>query len=156
MAKSMDYLVLALGIATVLFACGVLLTKDNLYAALYMSATLILVATMYTVYGIYSVFVLITFIFVGAIGIITIALAATYRFIPARKVNIYWIIPIAIVTAIMAYTYYLYAYQMSATIVRGCDLTTFPAIYLLMVVFLVSLMALLMLSAIKLVRGEGS
>ncbi|RLI76277.1 hypothetical protein DRO97_01175 [Archaeoglobales archaeon] len=152
----MDYLVLTLGIATVLFACGVLLTRDNLYASLYMSVTLILIATIYTVYSIQSVFVLITFIFVGAIGIITIALAATYRFIPARKISVYWLIPIAIVTAIVAYTYYLYSGQIGIVFIKEHSFASFPTEYLLMVVFLVSLMALLMLSAIKLVRGEGS
>ena len=152
----MDYLVLTLGIAIVLFACGVLLSRDNLYASLYMSATLILIATIYTIYSIQSVFVLITFIFVGAIGIITIALAATYRFIPARKINVYWLIPIAIVTAILAYTYYLYANQMGIVLIKEYSFASFPTEYLLMVVFLVSLMALLMLSAIRLVRGEGS
>jgi len=152
----MDYLVLTLGIATVLFACGVLLSRDNLYASLYMSVTLILIATIYTVYSIQSVFVLITFIFVGAIGIITIALAATYRFIPARKISVYWLIPIAIVTAIVAYTYYLYSDQIGIVFIKEHSFASFPTEYLLMVVFLVSLMALLMLSAIKLVRGEGS
>jgi len=152
----MDYLVLTLGIATVLFACGVLLSRDNLYASLYMSVTLILIATIYTVYSIQSVFVLITFIFVGAIGIITIALAATYRFIPARKISVYWLIPIAIVTAIVAYTYYLYSGQIGIVFIKEHSFASFPTEYLLMVVFLVSLMALLMLSAIKLVRGEGS
>lgn len=151
----MDYLVLTLGIATVLFACGVLLSRDNLYASLYMSVTLILIATIYTVYSIQSVFVLITFIFVGAIGIITIALAATYRFIPARKISVYWIIPIAIVTAIVAYTYYLYSDQIGIVFIEEHSFASFPTEYLLMLVFLVSLMALLMLSAIKLVRGEG-
>lgn len=152
----MDYLVLTLGIATVLFACGVLLTRDNLYASLYMSATLILIATIYTVYSLQSIFVLITFIFVGAIGIITIALAATYRFIPARKISVYWLIPIAIVTAILAYTYYLYSEQMGIVLIKEHSFASFPTEYLLVVVFLVSLMALLMLSAIRLVRGESS
>ena len=152
----MDYLVLALGIAAILFACGVLLTRDNLYASLYMSATLIMIATIYTVYSLQSVFVLITFIFVGAIGIITIALAATYRFIPARKISVYWLIPIAIVTAILAYTYYIYSYQMNVVFSNGSSFSIFPTNYFMMVVFLVSLMALLMLSAIKLVRRESS
>ena len=152
----MDYLVLTLGIATILFACGVLLSRDNLYASLYMSVTLILIATIYTVYSLQSIFVLITFIFVGAIGIITIALAATYRFIPARKVSIYWLIPIAIVAAIVSYTYYLYSDQMGLVLIKGHSFASFPTEHLILVVFLVSLMALLMLSAIRLVRGESS
>ena len=152
----MDYIVLALGISIILLACGVLLSKDNLYASLYMSIALILIAAIYAAYSLQSIFVLITFIFVGAIGIITVALAATYRFIPARKISIYWLAPIAIITAIVSYTYYIYSYQMGFASIKEPNLASFATDYFLLIVFLIALMALLMLSAIRLVRGESS
>jgi NADH-quinone oxidoreductase subunit J len=148
---------LALGLVIVLSACGVLLSRDNLYAALYMTVALILIATTYAVFNLQPVFILIAFIFVGAIGAVTIALAATYRItlkeFPVEKL---WIVPIVITMAVVCYT--IYAYVGTPLKIYSVDelLAEFPSDYLLLVAFLISLMVLLMLSVVKFVRRESA
>jgi NADH-quinone oxidoreductase subunit J len=147
---------LALGVVIVLSACGVLLSRDNLYAALYMTVALILIATTYAVFNLQPVFILIAFVFVGAIGAVTIALAATYRItleeFPVEKL---WIIPIIITIAAVCYTIYAYV-ETPLEKIYSIDelLAEFPSDYLLLVTFLISLMILLMLSVVKFVRRE--
>jgi NADH:ubiquinone oxidoreductase subunit 6 (subunit J) len=95
------------GIA-VLFSLGVLISKDNFYASLSMTLTLIFVASVYALFDIQSVFVLIVFIFVGAIGIITVALAATYRSAPERQFSGAWAVPVAIIAFLMGVSIFWY------------------------------------------------
>ncbi len=148
---------LVLSAASILSASGVLLSRDNLYAALFMSITLILIATTYTLFNIQSVFVLIIFIFVGAIGAVTVALAATLRYelvkIPVEKV---WVIPMIIVFAVIAFTLYIYSpHRITIGYNPEILLPSFLSNYLLLAVFLISLSLVIMISAVMYVRRES-
>jgi NADH-quinone oxidoreductase subunit J len=139
------------GIFAVASSIGVLLTRDNFYAALYMSVTMIFVAAIYAAFNLQPVVVIIALIFVGAVGIVTIAIAATYRARPSRQVSLAWTAPVVIVFGILAYAYYKFATQDLEITGQG----VFPAVasdYFFVVVFLFSLVVLMMLSAIKLAR----
>jgi NADH-quinone oxidoreductase subunit J len=140
------------GVFAIASSIGVLLTKDNLYAALYMSVSMLMVAAIYAVYNLQPVIVMIAFVFVGAVGMITIAIAATYRFVPVRRVDLLWIAPILVVFAVVAYAYY--SFSTSSIVISDVNsaFATVPSDYLLVVIFLFSVMVLMMLSAIKLVR----
>jgi NADH-quinone oxidoreductase subunit J len=148
---------LAFGVAIVLSACGVLLSRDNLYASLYMTIALILIATTYAFFSLQPVFILIAFIFVGAIGAVTIALAATYRFIPVKfSIEKLWIAPIIITIVVICCAIYLYVKHPIEIYSVDKLLVEFPSNYLLLVTFLISLMILLMLSVVKFVREAGA
>jgi len=98
------------------------------------------------------VVVLIAFVFVGAVGMITIAIAATYRYVPTRKVNIVWIAPVIIVFAVASYFYYKFATSNIKTQGLNLAFERFSTDYTLLITFLFSLIILMMLSAIKLAR----
>ena len=141
-------LLLATGVFAVLASIGALLTRDNLYAALYMSLTMIFVAAMYAAYNLQPVVVMIVLIFVGAVGIITIAVAATYRAAPTRKVSIAWTIPAVIVFAAVAYAYS----QAPGFRVLGGDFSYVPTQYFFVILLLFAIIVLMMLSAVRLAR----
>lgn len=145
------------GIA-VLFALGVLLSKDNFYSSLYMTGTLVFVATIYAFFNLQPVFVLIVFIFVGAIGIVTVALAATYRTDPERQFSALWAAPVVITALILFLS--LYGLFMSGSQAASANEIVFElanfipiAKYLLIIVFLISLVVLLLLSVLKIGVG---
>ncbi|MFQ6118766.1 MAG: hypothetical protein ACE5KE_02640 [Methanosarcinales archaeon] len=152
-------IVLILGVAIMLSASGVLLSRDNLYASIYMSITMLLVATTYAVFDLQPVFILITFIFVGAIGVITVALAATYRFVPTRQVDKLWIIPTIITIAVISIYVYLSTSINTPIQIYNIDkvFAAFPSASnnQLIVVFFVSMMIVLLLSVIKIVRNAS-
>ncbi len=151
---NVSLILLALGSVTILSSLGVLLSRDNFYSALYMALTMIFIATMFTVFNIQSAFILIAFIFIGAVGIVTVALAAVFRYVP-RKVPVdkLWIIPTILTIAVLAYTLYKYAtFNLSAA--SSVDIAAFQSQYALAVVFLICLMVLLMISIVKMVRRE--
>lgn len=139
------------GIFAVASTIGVLLTKDNFYAALYMSVTMLFVAAIYAAFNLQPVVVIIALIFVGAVGIVTVAIAATYRARMSRKVSLFWTLPVLIVFAILAYTYYTFATKTLEIAGQDAFLAV-PSEYFFVVALLFSLMVLMMLSAIKLVR----
>ena len=148
------------GIAVV-FALGVLLSKDNFYSALFMAATLVFVATVYAFFNLQSVFVLILFVFVGAIGIVTVALAATYRSDPERQVSGLWAVPVAITAFFIILAIYIYPVlnpQPMSSSAIGFELMNFIPLteYMLIVVFLISLVVLLLLSVLKMSVGGRS
>jgi len=159
---SMDVLLLsALAGFAVLSSLGVLVSKDNFYSALYMSATMIFVAAVYALFNLQPVFVLIVFIFVGALGIVTVALAATYRSEPVRQVSGFWAIPVAITAFIICFSIYSYTFFNPQSMPPGgidFELAKFlPAPeYSLLIIFLVSLVILLLLSVLKIVIGGRS
>ncbi len=142
-------LLLATGVFAVLASIGVLLTRDNLYAALYMSVAMVFVAAMYAVYNLQPVVVMIVLIFVGAVGIITIAIAATYRAIPSRSVSIAWLLPAAIVFALVAYAY---SKTTDGLLIASTDFSYVPTEYLFVILLLFAVMVLMMLSAVRLAR----
>ncbi len=146
-------ILLIIGVVTVLSSLGVLLSRDNFYSALYMSLTMILIATTFAVFDVQSAFILIAFIFIGAIGIITVALAAVFRFVPKKvPVDWLWVIPTALTLAVLSYTLYKYAtFNLSATSV---DVSAFQSQYIFAIVFLFCLMVLLMVSILNIVRRE--
>lgn len=148
------------GIA-VLFALGVLLSKDNFYSALFMSVTLLFVATIYAMFSLQPVFALIVFIFVGAIGIVTVALAATYRSDPERQFSGLWAVPVfitALVIGSSVYSHIVFNQQPVSPSAIEFELANFIPIteYLLIVVFLFSLVVLLLLSVLKIGIGGRS
>ncbi|MHC1635768.1 MAG: hypothetical protein ACXQTS_03975, partial [Candidatus Methanospirareceae archaeon] len=98
-----------LSIFAILFALGVLTTKDNFYASLFMSGALIMVAAVYAFFNLLPPLVLIVFIFVGAIGIVTVALAATYREAPRRQLSKIWIALVIITFLFLLSSIYSYA-----------------------------------------------
>ncbi len=150
---TVSLILLALGSVTVLSSLGVLLSRDNFYSALYMALTMIFIATTFAVFNIQSAFILISFIFIGAVGIVTVALAAVFRYVPKSiPIDRLWIIPTILTIAVLAYTLYKYAtFNLSQASV---DISAFQSQYALAVVFLVCLMVLLMISIVKIVRRE--
>lgn len=150
-------ILLVLGVVAILSSIGVLLSRDNLYASLYMAVTMILIATMYAALNLQPVFILITFIFVGAIGMVTVAIASTYR-VSEKKISLNkaWAVPVILVIGVIGYTVFTFSSGSLKTFDFGETLVTFPSDYSLLVVFLVSLMTLLMLSAISVYRRSGT
>ncbi|MDI6885564.1 MAG: hypothetical protein QMD22_04305 [archaeon] len=154
-------LLLALAGVAILFSLGVLVSKDNFYSSLFMSVTLIFVAAVYALFNLQPVFVLIVFIFVGAIGIVTVALAATYRSEPVRQVSRFWVVPVAITAFIIGfsiYSYTIFTPQPVSPSEIEFELMNFLPIteYLLIVLFLISLVVLLLLSVLKIGIGGRS
>lgn len=151
----------ALAGVAVLFALGVLLSKDNFYSSLFMSAALIFVACVYALFDLQPVFVLIVFIFVGAIGIVTVALAATYRSDPERQFSGLWALPVVITAFIIGFS--IYSYNMLNPNVPSSviefELINFIPItepiteYLVLILSLMSLVILLLLSVLKMGVG---
>lgn len=149
-------LLVVIGFAAILSACGVLFSRDNLYASVCMSITLILIAAAYAVFDIQPVFILITFIFVGAVGAVTVAIAATYRQQPKLSVDKVWIAPALITAASVGYAIYAYVnYGMEFSSNSEEMLMTFTSDYILLATFLISLSVLLMVAVVKFVRREG-
>ncbi len=139
------------GVFAVASSVGVLLTRDNFYAALYMSVTMLFVAAMYAAFDLQPVVVIIALIFVGAVGIVTVAVAATYRGKIAREVSLLWVAPVFVVFAILAYAYYSLAAN-NIEISGQETFSTIPTDYFSVVILLFSLTVLMMLSAVKLAR----
>jgi len=159
---SADMLLLsALAGIAVVFALGVLLSKDNFYSALYMAATLVFVATVYAFFSLQPVFILIVFVFVGAIGIVTVALAATYRSDPKRQVSGLWAVPVVITAFFVSLAIYSYPVlnpQPVSSSAIEFELMNFIPLteYMLLIVFLISLVVLLLLSVLKMSVGGRS
>ncbi len=146
-----SYVFLILAAFAVLSSIGSLITKDNFYSALYMALTLLTVAALYALTNLQEVFVLIAFIFVGAIGIVTVALAAVYKFRPTSQVSKLWIIPSAITALVLSYVFYNNTgYAVETGII---DIASTSG-YIVLISALVSLMVLLMLSVISISRGD--
>ncbi|MCS7144597.1 MAG: hypothetical protein NZ879_06200 [Archaeoglobaceae archaeon] len=141
------FLVPILGAMALLSAIASLITRDNFYSALYMSLAMLFIAGIYAFYNLQPSVVLITLVFIGAVGVVTIAVAATYRAKSSRKVNLLWSIAIAIVAVFL-----ILQMPFKPTFEVLKDGMTFLSTYLLAVIFLVSLMLLIMLSTIKILR----
>ncbi len=139
------------GVLAVLSSIGVLMTRDNLYAALYMTVTMLFVAAIYAAFNLQPVVVMIVLIFVGAVGIVTVAIAATYRAMPSRKIDLLWLAPAIIVFGVLCYAYYRFA-TTNLEISANNAFAAVPTDYLFVVLFLFVVMILMMLSAIKLAR----
>ncbi|MCW3137596.1 MAG: hypothetical protein OCU20_01045 [Methanophagales archaeon] len=144
----------------VLSALGVLLSRDNFYSTLFMTLTLVMVATVYTLFDLQPLFVLIVFVFVGVIGIVTVALAATYRAMPERQFSWIWCIPVLMTGVILGFSIFahpLHGMGMGSQIRFTLQGFLKPeSEYQLLFLFLTSLVILLFLSVIKLYRGEES
>lgn len=140
----------ACGLFAAASSLGVLLTRDNFYAALYMSVTMLFVAAVYAAFNIQPVVVIIALIFVGAVGIVTVAIAATYRAGVPRKISILWVIPVLAVFAILAFAYAGLATDFE--ILNPGNFEVVATEYFFVLLFLFSLVVLMMLSAIKLAR----
>ena len=148
----MDVVIILLSLVAVLSAIGALFSRDNFYSAIYLAITLLAVGGIYAEHGVYSVFALIAFIFIGAIVIITIAIAATYRYLNPRKINVLWLVIIEILALIVAVT----AALNFSTLSSFTD--AFPSVlssYMSLITFLVVLTTLVMLSAISMVRRDS-
>ncbi|MFZ2071857.1 MAG: hypothetical protein WAV32_09760, partial [Halobacteriota archaeon] len=152
-------LLIALAGVTALSTLGVLLSKDNFYAAMYMTLTLVMVATIYAFFALEPVFVLIVFVFVGAIGIVTVAIAATYRHAPERQFAVLWTVPVIITAAILGYSMYSYVLTVPVHItghsIKFSIENFITPEYLLLFLFLTSLLILLMLSVINIYRSDS-
>jgi NADH-quinone oxidoreductase subunit J len=151
------WVLIALAGIAVLSSLGVLLSKDNFYSSLYMSATLIFVASIYAIFSLQPVFVLIVFIFVGAIGIVTVAVAATYRSEPESQFSKPWAVLVVITAAVVGFAIYSYNLlnpEMSFSVIKF-ELISFmsQSEYLILVLSLVALVVLLLLSVLKMVAG---
>ncbi|AEA46547.1 hypothetical protein [Archaeoglobus veneficus] len=156
----MDMITLSLlamcGVA-VLTALAALLTKDNFYAALYMSVTLLVIAGVYALYNVQPVFILIAFIFVGAVGAVTVALAATYRtFEPKLNLDYAWAIPTIVTIAVLGFSLYSYVRYGVDVAYTDVAVAVFSSDYVLLAMFFISLAILLMMSVVKFVRREGA
>ncbi|WP_457590241.1 hypothetical protein [Geoglobus sp.] len=150
----MDVVVVALlSILAIVFGIGAWISRDNFYSAIYMSAVMLSVGGIFAFHGIHSVFVLIAFIFIGAISIVTVALAATYRFINPREISEKWLIVAEIVAVVLAVTVGLNTF-MAGEFSDAFDRVL--ADYLTLVTFLVVLTALLMISAISMLRRDSA
>ncbi len=67
-------------------------SRDNFYSALYMCLTMMTIAGIYAFYGVHSAFALITLIFIGALGIITVVLSYSFREIKSIDYRFGWIV----------------------------------------------------------------
>jgi len=139
-----------IGALAIASALGALLTRDNFYSALYMSLTMLFVAGIYAFHDLQPSVVLITLIFVGAVGVVTIAIAATYRAKSSRKIGVLWAFLIALVSAIL-----ILQFPSAASIKALGTGLDFLSRYLLAILFLVSMMLLVMLSTIKILKEVG-
>ena len=135
----------------VLAAFGVLLTKDNFYAAIYMALMMTFIASCYAVFGIDAAFVLIAFVFVGAIGIVTVALAATYRRPPERQLSYIWVPPAALTAVVLGYSLWGAHLHFSSPV--SFDIQNFLMIdRILLILFLISLVVLLVSAILRMYR----
>ena len=135
----------------VLAAFGVLLTKDNFYAAVYMALMMTFIASCYAVFGIDAAFVLIAFVFVGAIGIVTVALAATYRRPPERQLSYIWVPPAALTAVVLGYSLWESHLHFSSQV--SFDIQNFLMIdRILLILFLISLVVLLVSAILRMYR----
>ncbi len=138
----------------VLTAFAALFTKDTFYSALFMSVTLLTIAGMYALNNIQPVFVLIAFIFVGAIGAVTIALAAMYRDTrPKLQIDFIWLLPAIITFAIVLNS--IFSLESAPSIFSSSAVSAFVEEYAVLALFFFSLAILLMLAVVKFVRREG-
>ena len=149
----LDFVVILLSALSVAAALGVAKSRDNFYSALYMSATLLAVGGIYAYLGVHSVLALIAFIFVGAVGIITIALAASYRFIEPVKHSGYWALFSAFVAVFLGTTLAVFSVSFSKF---EDAFREFAADYQTYILFLVVMVVLLLLSAMSMVRRDES
>jgi NADH-quinone oxidoreductase subunit J len=76
---------------SVVFGVASLLSRENFYSALYMCLTMICIAGIYAYYGVHSAFALITLIFIGALGAVTLVLAYSYRGEKSVEHKLRWI-----------------------------------------------------------------
>ena len=145
-----------LAVVTIIFAAGMLFVRDNFFAAMYMSATLIMVATISAFFGIEPAFVLIVFIFVGAIGVVTVALASTYRVHSENGNSLkMWLIPAIVTAGVIAISVYTTLGRVPVGRTIAFELAFFltnPE-YILLVISLTALGILLMLSVLKMIGG---
>lgn len=137
----------AISALAILTSLGVLFSRDNFYSALYMAITMLLIAAIYAFYNLQPIVVLIVLIFVGAVSIVTVALAATYRVAPARKINVLWTVPAIAVFAIASFVYFSLEEVKVLT-----DFSSVPKEYFDVFVILFSLMVIVALAAIKIAR----
>lgn len=144
------FIVPILGALALLSAIASLLTRDNFYSALYMSLTMLFIAGIYAFYNLQPSVVLITLVFVGAVGVVTIAVAATYRAKSSRKLSMLPALAIAIVVALIILRLPLeFRFEV---LENGI---TFLGDYFIAVLFLVCMMILIMLSTIKILKEVG-
>ncbi|MET1124881.1 MAG: hypothetical protein ABWW66_06425 [Archaeoglobaceae archaeon] len=146
---SQELLLTAASVMVVLSSIGALLTRDNLYAALYMSVAMMFVAAIYAIYDLQPVVVMIVLIFVGAVGIVTVAIAATYRAIPSRKVSLIWTAPAIIVFAVAVFAYSQLPYELR---ISSTDFGVVPTQYFGVILLLFAAIILMAISAIKIAR----
>jgi len=118
-----------------------------------MSVTLLLIGGLYAYLGIHSVLALISFIFVGAVGIITVALAASYRFINPVDHKSYWALSSAFVAVFLGTTLAVFSVALGKFEDKFKE---FVVDYQAIIFFLVVMVVLLMLSAISMVRRDAS
>ncbi len=145
--------VTVLSLVAILFAVAAWASRDNFYSAIYMSAVMLTVGGIYAFHGIYSVFILIAFVFIGAIGIMTVALAATYRSINPRKISENWLVVVEIIAIVVAVTAGINTFMV------GNFTDAFDKVlpdYLTLIAFLIVLTTLLMLSAISMLRRDSA
>ena len=145
-----------LAVVTIIFAAGMLFVRDNFFAAMYMSATLIMVATISAFFGIEPAFVLIVFIFVGAIGVVTVALASTYREHSENGNSLkMWLIPAIVTAGVIAISVYTTLGRVPVGRTIAFELASFLSNpeYILLVISLTALGILLMLSVLKMIGG---
>ncbi|NHW23693.1 MAG: NADH-quinone oxidoreductase subunit J [Archaeoglobales archaeon] len=143
----LNLLIPLIGALALSSAIGALLTRENFYSALYMSLTMLFIAGIYAFYNLQPSVVLITLVFVGAVGVVTIAIAATYRAQNSRRISYFWAIIVALFSAILILQFPpLFGYGMLG---NGIG---FLNTYLMATLFLVALMILIMLSTIKILR----
>ena len=134
-----------------------LLSRDNFYSALYMSITLLVIAGIYALYNVQPVFILIAFIFVGAVGAVTVALAATYRQIgPQLNLDYAWAIPTAITILVLGFSIYAYVNYDIIYTFNDRIVANFVSDYIVLVLFFISLSILLMMSVVKFIRREAT
>lgn len=149
---------LMIGIIAMLSACGSLITRDNLYSALYMSITLILAAAAYAVFGISPVLILIVLIFVGAIGAVTVVLASTHRYI-TPEISVagpVWGIPAIVTMFIIGFVIFIRVpYDIRISYDWTAILDSFASEYVILTTFVVTLIVIMVMALVKFVRREG-
>ena len=150
------YTTIALLVLIVVFSLAALLTRDNLYSAIYLAITSTLTACLYFTFNVGLVFPLIMLIYVGVVTGLTILIAATYRYVELRSIEYsrYWIIPliIAIIVTILIVFKYTHNIRLASSPITFETLTSFTTTYIPFVLILVVMLLIVALACIKILR----
>jgi len=141
----------------VLSSIAVLVTRDNLYASIYLAIASALTACLYFVYGTGLMFALIVLIYIGVVVGLTILIAATYRYVEVRSISVnkYWLPPLIIAIALTIATAFRHMQLVKIPTTAQLSLntlSTFASDYAVYIALLALLLLVIAIGCIKIAR----